>query len=771
MHEPTVAHAEPRSRSTTHIVHALVQFGWAVRHRKEIVIGSLAAAVLLAMLYYATATRYYEATAELFILQSGADMMNPAIADQGTRQQGLMPTYENLLTSAEVLKGALDLLNPEDRVDMADAPSEKWAGIIRRNLEAKTLRNTNIIEISYQSKDPQAAVAVVNAVVDSYREFMARTHRGTTDNIIQVFTQAKTGLAAGLAQKEQELLEARNRAGAFGMTTDSKTVHPVVQRVIDFNEALTKVQLQRTELEASLHALEAAVRNGDDLQQHVMGLAKVVGQEILLSSLGVNPHDAGIQAQMERALLEDKATLQAMQEHLGEAHPAVGATIERIRMTQDYLDEFHERVKQRVAQMQNTELGPTLVAMIQQELTKTCQLEASLQSLYEQAHAEALLLNNGLAQIEILERELQRSQRMYDTWVERIAKMEVTQPDSEIRSQVVSEPQKADRPVSPNLRRALLMALVGGMGVGLLVVYMLDVLDDHFRCAEEMQNQLGVPVLAMIRELGIGETAGLDSLQMHVAPDAPESEAFRTLRTTLALAEQETRRIVVSSAEPGDGKTTVLTNLAVCCAQSEKRTLLIDADLRRPRLTAMLQMRTSQGLSDVIRGTAAVEQMASGCIRGSGIEGLDVLPSGPRPTNPAEMLANPRFFELLAWAETVYDQILIDSPPALATSDTAVIGRLVDGVVLVVQPDKNHRRQVIRVAESFAALKVSLLGVVVNRLNPESDRGYYGYDGGYAYDYAGEELDDGRQSRSESTDVIQLEEPMPPGGIVPRRVA
>ena len=116
-------------------------------------------------------------------------------------------------------------------------------------------------------------------------------------------------------------------------------------------------------------------------------------------------------------------------------------------------------------------------------------------------------------------------------------------------------------------------------------------------------------------------------------------------------------------------------------------------------------MRGLDGLSGIIRGQDGVVEMAAERIHASGIEGLDVLASGPRPPNPAELLAHPRFSELLAWAETVYDQILIDSPPALATSDTAVIGRLVDGVVLVVQPEKNRRRLVVRAAESFHGIE------------------------------------------------------------------
>jgi capsular exopolysaccharide synthesis family protein len=250
-----------------------------------------------------------------------------------------------------------------------------------------------------------------------------------------------------------------------------------------------------------------------------------------------------------------------------------------------------------------------------------------------------------------------------------------------------------------------------------------------------MQAQLRAPALAMVRQLSTRNVSGVESLQMFSHPDAPESEAFRTMRTALSLSEHPAHRMVISSAEPGDGKTTVLANLAVSYAQTDKRTLLIDADLRRPGLTATLGFKGTGGLSTIIRATGDVAEIAASNIRASGIEGLDVLPSGPRPSNPAEMLSSPRFTDLLGWAETVYDRVLVDSPPALAASDTAIVGRLVDGVILVVQPDKNRRRLVIRAAESLSLLKIRLLGVVINRIGPEKDGGYYGYGGGYDYDY------------------------------------
>jgi succinoglycan biosynthesis transport protein ExoP len=340
--------------------------------------------------------------------------------------------------------------------------------------------------------------------------------------------------------------------------------------------------------------------------------------------------------------------------------------------------------------------------------------------------------------IDDLEREVDRLTDLQDILANRMAAVDLSQEGPSIRAQLVDNPVRAMKPASPNARRVALLALIAGLGIGLAAVYVLDTLDDRFRSVEEMQAHLGVPVMTIVRQLSPIDATGCDAIQIHVHSDSPESEAFRTLRTTLSLTERESREIVVSSTEPGDGKTTVLANLAVAYAQSGKKTLLIDADLRRPGLTAMLGLRGTDGLSSVIRGSDDTSQLAAAMVRPLGIDGLDVLSSGPRPTNPAELLASTRFSELLGWAEGVYDQILIDSPPALATSDTALIGRLVDGVLLVVQPAKNRRRLVIRAAESFTQLKIPLFGIAVNRIGSDGNNGYYEYGADYDGDYEDE---------------------------------
>ena len=392
--------------------------------------------------------------------------------------------------------------------------------------------------------------------------------------------------------------------------------------------------------------------------------------------------------------------------------------------------------------------------MVRQKLDEARKEEEILQARFEEARTEAISLTGQLAQIEMLERDVKRLGDMNDVLLNQIASLDLKQNGQDVRVAVIEEPVVATSPVSPQLRLVALLTILGGLGTSLGLVTLLDVLDDRFRSVEEMQSRLGLPLLTMVQRLEAPESVGLQALVTYAVPTSTASESFRTLRTALTLTHPDARQIVVTSAEPGDGKTTTLANLAVCYAQAGKRTLLIDADLRRPGLTGLMDMRGPHGLSEVLRSDLDIAQMAAVHVRSSGMAGLDVLPSGPRPSDPAELLSSLRLSQLLAWAETVYDLILIDSPPTLATTDTAIIGRLVDGVILVVQPVKNRRRLVTRVVERLNLMKIAVLGLVVNRTGSEDDHDYYGYHSygygygsGYEYGY-GENADDNNRGES-----------------------
>jgi len=390
-----------------------------------------------------------------------------------------------------------------------------------------------------------------------------------------------------------------------------------------------------------------------------------------------------------------------------------------------------------------------VMAALNQSLAEAAQREEMIRGSYDEAQKEAVLLTGSTAGLELLDHEITRLRSSYDVLLTQIASLDLRHEQGDFRASVIKEPEASLKPASPRMSQVFGVALTVALLLGCTAIYVLDLVDDRFRSPEEMRAQLGTPVLAVVRKLKPGQGAGLPGLQTFAAPDAAASEAFRTLRTSLAFNSGDTARLVVSSAEPGDGKTTLLANLAVSIVQAGKRTLLIDMDLRRPGLTTLFAMKGMTGVSDILRSGGNVGDAASRAVRTTELPGLDVIPAGGRRSHPTELISGPNVEELLVWADANYDQVLIDSPPVLAASDAQLIGRLVDGVMLVVDAKKNQRRAIIRATESFRSVNINVIGTIINRVEP-NDGAAYGYGYGYEYGY-GER--DSRSSGSDAGDV------------------
>ncbi len=754
-------------RDAGQLVRALMQFARVVRFRKGVVIACIAVACGLGGLYYATATRYYESTAGIFVMQTGHDVLRSTrITPEGARI-GLMPTYERILQGSKVLDAAIQGLPPEHQIDFRDAPPEKRAARLAENLAVKTVRHSNVIEVTYRSRKPEAAAAVVQAIVDAYLQYMRRTNKNAAGQSLTILRDELTKIEQKLAAKGQQVLQARQQMVDLGLRKENDPNHPLVTQALELNRAWTEARRMRIEMGAKLAAIQADRASGRDLKQHALSLAAQLGQDILSASLGVNPHNATMVATVQEGLLEDDAELRGLlADGLGPNHPRVQTIQQRMALRKQFLDGYDDALRQKLAKVESEQLGPMLVDFVQQQYDELARREASLEESYLQARNKAVSLMGQMGWVDMLEREEQWLLTARDELLAKISDIDLTQSHGNIRTEMTDTPEIVRAPVSPNLMLVGLFSVALGMAVGVAAVCVLDALDDRFRSPEELESQLGLPILAMVREMTPQEEAGPQALQMHVAPDDVESEAFRTLRTAIAFSRQDTGRLVVCSTEPGDGKTTVLANLAVAFARTGKKTLLIDADMRRPGLTKLLQMRAAPGLTQLLQGEQPVQSWAADLICESGVDGLDVLPSGPRQVNPAELLAGPRLAELLSWAESAYDQVLIDAPPASAAADASIIAGLCDGMLMVLRPDKNRRQAVVRAVSNLHSIGIHPLGLVINGVGAESAGGYYSYaesygDGPTGYGDA-DELAEEETIEEETPSVAQHEQAPPP---------
>ena len=725
-------------RSTEEILHGVVRFLRMLRRRKAYVLASLSICGLLGTVYYLTATRVYEGRASLLITQSGPDVWNMSVAPQRV-EQALVPTHGQLFSSAVVLDGALERLAttpPAMRVDFHGlATREDCLELLRANLAAQEVRRTNIIDLTYWSKSPLAAQAVVSAVVESYLEFIKSKHRNVSAEVVKILDTERRDIENRLTARNQELLAKRRHVGDFTTGEGSNALHPMVQRVVRLNETIIEVQKQRLQLQASLAAVRDAIRSGRDLRQHLIELEPVLGDRLISATLGLDPHSADNLNSVEKQLLQDRAKLDSLRGQYGVKHPVFVQLMSSIQNSEAYLREYQAKLSQRFTTMHDMEMGQMVVAMLEEKFSRTLAHERGLRREYGAIEQRALKHNDDLAQVAMIERDVNRLTMLHNALLDRISSIDIAQNRADLQVDVVGEPTARLDPVAPVASFTAMFCLAAGLGLGALFVYIKDLLNDRFRSPEEMRDQLGLPVIALVGKLEPEANTGQRALHVHVAPKSAGSESFRTLRTTLAFHEESTDCLAITSSEPGDGKTTVLANLGVSFAQSGKKTLLIDADLRRPGLTKLLDKKGLNGLSEVLRGSDELSKACAEQVRPTGVECLDIVPSGPRPNNPAELINSSRMTEVIAWASSMYDYVLIDCPPVVAGSDAAIVARNVDALLLVVQPEKNHRRIVIRANENLAALKVPPIGIVVNHISNDGDSEYYGYGYSYGYQY------------------------------------
>ncbi len=586
---PTDGLADHATRADDGLPHGdamqhVMRFLRVIKYRKQYVAAAFGAAVLLGGFYFFTATRIYEASASLLITQTGPDVWSASTAAPTSRDNRL-PTYERLIESAVVINGALMRIGqmpPQARVDFVGEPHEKWPEVLTDNLTANGMRNTDIIEIRYQSKSPEAAAAIVDAVVRSYLEFMEKHHKDVSVEIISILDNEQREIEQKIVTKQQEYLDLKRNLRDLGLGDHSDVVHPAVQRVIQLNQRIVEVQEQRLQIAASLASVQVAAQQGADLRQHLLSLDQNVGRELMMSAMGLSPQATQSLNYIERQMITDRARLNSLLEHLGPRHPEVVQLQQSIHESQQYIAAYHSRANDRLSNVDGPQLAPMLIGMLQQKLNEIQGHERQLQEEYNKSEAEAVALNDRMAELQIAEIELTRLRGLHETLLDRISNVDINKSQSHTRVAVISEPEVPTSPISPRPLLVAVMCLVGGLGAGLGIVYVMDLVDDRFRSPEELKEQLGAPVLAMVRRLPPHDEAGIEALQVHVAPEEVESEAFRTLRAALAFSGQDLERLAITSSQPGDGKTTVLANLGVAYAHAGKRTLLIDADFAAP---------------------------------------------------------------------------------------------------------------------------------------------------------------------------------------------
>jgi len=370
--------------------------------------------------------------------------------------------------------------------------------------------------------------------------------------------------------------------------------------------------------------------------------------------------------------------------------------------------------------------------------------EQALKTLMEQQKREAIEVSKIEVDYKPLQRAAEQNGKMYGVIASRQKEIDITGPMKTNNVRVLERAIVSAAPVKPKPIQNLMLGLLIGLGSGIALAFAIEALDNTIKTQHDVEQFLGVPVLGLVPIIGAapgGEAAQAgDNLRerdlgVFLDPESIAAECCRSIRTNILFMspDRPLKIMVVTSPSPQEGKTTTAINLGVTMAEAGGRVLIVDTDMRRPRLHRSFGVPNNTGISTVIVGKAKLED----AIKRTDVPNLDVLTCGPVPPNPSELLHTDRFGAVLADCARLYDRVILDSPPTSAVTDPAVLGNLADGVVLVVKAGETTRDSALHARRQLASAKARLFGVVVNAIdfsNPAYGYDYY-YRNYYRYGY------------------------------------
>ncbi|HEY7120716.1 MAG TPA: polysaccharide biosynthesis tyrosine autokinase, partial [Tepidisphaeraceae bacterium] len=364
-----------------------------------------------------------------------------------------------------------------------------------------------------------------------------------------------------------------------------------------------------------------------------------------------------------------------------------------------------------------------------------------VEAMYKSAQKEAVSYTSDSLEYQLLESDMQRLDRGCELLDNRIKELALTAEDANIgrmKAQILDVARVEDKPAKPKKALILAMALALGMMFGCGSALAADWMDQRMRSVEEVRITLGYPVLGVVPHIKTRRGALTAGRTVALEPMSETAESYRTIRTAVYFGTPDgaSKRLLITSPSPGDGKSTMASNLAIAMAKAGQRVVLLDCDFRRPTQHKVFELETEVGLSSVVAGQATLEQ----ALRSSpAVEGLDILPCGPLPPNPAELLNSQNFADLLDQLANTYDHVLIDAPPVLAVTDARIIAAICDQTILVLRAEKSTRNMSLAARDGILSVGGQLLGVVVNDVPKAKKRNGYQYSYGYyRYGYYGQ---------------------------------
>jgi polysaccharide biosynthesis transport protein len=698
----------------------LSQYLWILKRYRWRIAGFVGAAVLATWIVSARLTPIYESTATVDIDRQspagvvGADAARTPLNDADQ----FLSTQIRLVESDSVLRPVeqrFELRKQEGQAAAFSAGRGQEAPVELKRLRVTRPPNTYLIQISYRSEDPQMAADAANAIAESYRDL--------TYNLRIRSSASLAGFMEGQIEELKAKMERSGQALAK-FERDLSVVNPeektniLASRLLQLNTDYTAAEGERLKKQAAADSVR-----GGSLEA---ALATPQGED--LRRLAEHRHEA--------------------RERLAEVESFYGSKHPEYRKAKAHMDEVEAAFAATRA-----EIGQRVEA----EFAEAQQREGMAHDAVTEAKGEFDAVNARSFEYQAAKREADSDKALYEELVRKIKEASINAGFQNSAIRMADPARPALKPVFPDLPLNLLLAVLFSALLAVGAAVLSDLLDKTVRDPEQVARTLRTEVIGSLPlmkgrpQLGSGGMRTPGKAGARASTDNDLSvfhESVRTLRNSILLAsfDRPYRSLLVTSAAPGDGKTTTAANLAAAHAEQGKRTLLIDGDLRRPSLHRNFGLSSVVGLSNVLMGEIPWREAR---IRAAGLEGLDILPAGP-PSRRAADLVGRGLVELLEDAAGEYDLVVLDGPPLLGFAEPLQMATAADGVVVVARAGQTSRKAVASVLATLYRVRAKVVGVVLNEVRKELSDSYYYY--GYYRSYY-RPVEGGAEAAAEDADT------------------
>ena len=557
-------------------------------------------------------------------------------------------------------------------------------------LRVAPVPDTRLVDVYYTSPEAPVASMYVNAIVIHFIQQNAEAKMTASKEVIDWLNERLVEQRKTLEASEAALQRYRS---THNIVTIGEQASLSAQKLTEMSAAVTKAKTDRIEKEAMFKQLESIKNDPAALESFPAVLA--------------NPHVQAARSELI-ALKRQQAQIA---EKFGQRHP------NRIKID--------DQVQAADARLQ-AEISQVLTA-VRNQFAGARAAEEALDQTLEVQKRDTLMRNPNDVEFVLLQRDAESNRAIWQSLQQRVNEFAVTRERRNSSVRIVDAAEVPKVALAETVRKNLRYGALGAFFLGLCVAFCLEYFDSHVKTPEQIKTELGLPFLGLVPLVNAREVVGSPLVQADVNDRAgiPPGfgESFRKLRTNvrLSIPDDHTQPLLITSAGMGEGKTVVASNLATTLALSNQRVLLIDADLRRPRLHRVFELPQEPGLSNLLVG----EVVASQVVQKTNIPGLLVLTSGTVPPNPSELLESKRFKDFLSQLSQHFDWVLIDSPPVLPVTDAMVLSQIVAGVVLVVSADATPLQAARTAVDQLDVARARILGAVLNRVDLERRAYYY----------------------------------------------